>query len=103
MKDISTRGYQYFAFISYQHNDEKWAKWFQKQLENYKLPSDIRNHRPDIPQYIRPVFRDKSDLCGAKLHDRQEKVLFGNVSFLPQGDESLHKGQKRRNKDYLIK
>lgn len=75
MKDISTRDYQYFAFISYQHNDEKWAKWLQKQLENYKLPTNIRNHRPDIPQYIRPVFRDKSDLCGAKLHDSLMKAL----------------------------
>ena len=25
-----------FAFISYNHKDVKWAKWLQKNLENYK-------------------------------------------------------------------
>lgn len=30
--------YTYYAFISYQRKDEKWAKWLQRKLENYKLP-----------------------------------------------------------------
>lgn len=27
--------YTYYAFISYQRKDEKWAKWLQRKLENY--------------------------------------------------------------------
>ena len=50
-----------FAFISYNHNDVKWAKWLQKNLENYKLPTEIHNEFEDS-RFIRPVFRDQTDL-----------------------------------------
>lgn len=33
------RQYKNYAFISYKREDEKWAKWLQRKLENYKLPS----------------------------------------------------------------
>lgn len=56
--------YQYFAFISYKREDEKWAKWLQKKLENYKLPAVIRKEKPKLPLFIRPIFRDKTDLKG---------------------------------------
>ena len=35
-------GKQNFAFVSYKREDEKWAKWLQQKLENYKLPAVIR-------------------------------------------------------------
>ena len=35
-------GFEYYAFISYKREDEKWAKWLQKKLEGYKLPTIIR-------------------------------------------------------------
>lgn len=57
-------GYKYYAFISYKREDEKWAKWIQRQLEYYRLPSVVRKENPSLPQYIRPVFRDKTDLKG---------------------------------------
>lgn len=50
-----------FAFISYNHKDVKWAKWLQKNLENYKLPTEIHNEFEDS-RFIRPVFRDQTDL-----------------------------------------
>ncbi len=50
-----------FAFISYNHRDVKWAKWLQKNLENYKLPTEIHNEFEDS-RFIRPVFRDQTDL-----------------------------------------
>ena len=28
---------EYYAFISYKREDEKWAKWLQKKQEGYKL------------------------------------------------------------------
>ena len=33
--------YRYKAFISYSHADEKWARWLQRSLENYKVPSEF--------------------------------------------------------------
>ncbi|MBO4715778.1 MAG: toll/interleukin-1 receptor domain-containing protein, partial [Verrucomicrobia bacterium] len=54
--------FQYYAFISYSHEDEKWAKWIQRRLESYKLPAVIRKEIPRIPKHIRPVFRDRTDL-----------------------------------------
>lgn len=59
---------KYFAFISYSHRDEKIARWLQRQLESYKLPSEIHNDL-DSSRYLRPVFRDRSDLDGGVLTD----------------------------------
>lgn len=52
---------QNFAFISYNHKDVKYAQWLQKKLENYKLPAEIHNEFEDS-RFIRPVFRDQTDL-----------------------------------------
>jgi hypothetical protein len=55
--------YAYYAFISYSRKDEKWAKWLQRKLEGYRLPSAIRRESDGrIPKHIRPIFRDKTDL-----------------------------------------
>lgn len=69
------QGFQYYAFISYKHEDEKWAKWLQHKLENYRLPSIIRKEIPRLPRYIRPVFRDKTDLGVGQLTDSLRKEL----------------------------
>ena len=50
-----------YAFISYNHKDAKWAKWLQRKLESYKLPSEIHNEFEES-NYLRPIFRDKTDL-----------------------------------------
>lgn len=52
---------QNFAFISYNHHDVKYAQWIQKKLESYKLPAEIHNEFEDT-RFIRPVFRDQTDL-----------------------------------------
>lgn len=54
--------YKYYAFISYNRKDEKYAKWVQDKLESYKLPSRIVHDNPDLKKGIRPIFRDKTDL-----------------------------------------
>lgn len=63
--------YQYYAFISYKREDEKWAKWLQKKLEHYKLPTSIRKVNPNLPDKVRPIFKDTTDLSGGVL----EKVI----------------------------
>lgn len=65
---------EYFAFISYKREDEKWAKWLQHKLEHYKLPSNL-NGRTDLPKEIRPIFRDQSELAGGVLADEINKAL----------------------------
>ena len=59
-------GKKYFAFISYNHRDAKIARWLQRELESYRLPSEIHNDLNDS-RYLRPVFRDRSDLDGGVL------------------------------------
>ncbi len=64
----------YYAFISYKREDEKWAVWLQHKLEHYKLPSNL-NGRTDLPKEIRPIFRDQSELAGGVLADEIQKAL----------------------------
>lgn len=51
------RDYKYYAFISYKREDEAWAKWLQNKLEYFKLPISSNDE-----EYIRPIFRDITDL-----------------------------------------
>lgn len=57
----------YYAFISYNSADEKWAKWLQHNLEYYHIPSAWYKEYPELPKKIRPVFGYKKDLSGTKL------------------------------------
>lgn len=67
--------FTYYAFISYKREDEKWAKWLQKKLESYGFPVALRKDNPSLPQKIRPIFRDQSDLSGGNLKEEIEKGL----------------------------
>lgn len=75
METSTFSDYKYYAFISYQRKDEKWAQWLQKQLEHYKLPVNISRQHPNIPQSLRPVFKDTTDLSGAKLKESLSQAL----------------------------
>ena len=57
---------KFFAFISYSHKDEEWAVWFQHELENYHLPSEL-GKRKKMPKDFRPVFRDSDELKSGNL------------------------------------
>ena len=65
----------YFAFISYKHEDEKWAKWLQNELEDYHLPTKIAKANPNLPKEIRPIFRDTTELKSGKLKQQIEEAL----------------------------
>lgn len=67
--------YEYFAFISYKREDEKWAKWLQKKLEYYRLPSSVRKNNPNLPEKIRPVFKDTTDLESGVLTQKIQDAL----------------------------
>lgn len=59
---------RYKAFISYSHQDEKWARWLQRALESYRVPKRLAGKTGafgPIPSRLRPVFRDREDLSSA--------------------------------------
>ena len=68
-------GYKYLAFISYKREDEKWAKWLQHKLEHYKLPTSIRKTDPSLPERVRPIFKDTTDLAGGVLEKAIKEAL----------------------------
>ena len=45
---MEQKTYKYFAFISYNSADDKWAKWLQRQLENYNLTTIIKNEKGEV-------------------------------------------------------
>ncbi len=62
------QNYKYFAFVSYSHKDQKWAKWIHKALEHYRLPAAMRAaNASNFPKKIAPVFLDSADLGAGVL------------------------------------
>lgn len=60
--------YRYKAFISYSHADERWARWFHRRLEHYRLPRKLLGQATAvgaIPKRLQPVFRDREELSSA--------------------------------------
>ena len=52
---MATDSKKYFAFISYQRQDEEWAEWLQHRLEHYHLPANIVANHPELPKDITTV------------------------------------------------
>ncbi|WP_308777522.1 toll/interleukin-1 receptor domain-containing protein [uncultured Bacteroides sp.] len=67
--------YTYYAFISYKREDEKWARWLQHKLEYYKIPLSVRKYNSSIPENVRPVFKDTTDLSGGVLEKAINEAL----------------------------
>lgn len=64
--------YTYFAFISYQREDEEWAKWLAHELEHYPV---TLNGRDDLPKELRPIFRDVDELSAGNLPQQIYQAL----------------------------
>ncbi len=82
---------EYFAFISYKSEDVEWATWLQHELEHYHLPASF-NGRTDVPQELRPVFRDIDELSAGNLPEQIKKALANSQNLIvicsPQAAES---------------
>jgi len=60
--------YTYWAFISYSHADETWARWLHRGLETYRVPRQLVGHptrHGPLPRRLIPVFRDRDELPSA--------------------------------------
>ncbi|MCM1037176.1 MAG: TIR domain-containing protein [Bacteroides sp.] len=75
MEEIKMTECRYFAFISYSHRDMGVARWLQRRLEGYRLPAEAVNDVEAGCRYVRPVFRDQSDLNPGILSDSLRKHL----------------------------
>ncbi len=52
--------YRYKAFINYAHQDIAFARWLQKNIENYTIPGDLRNRYSNLPNDLRSsIFLDE--------------------------------------------
>ena len=82
----------YYAFISYKREDKKEAKRLQHALEYYRLPNHLRQENPKLPEYVRPVFRDMTDLevgeLSAQIHAGLEQSHFLIVVCSPRAAAS---------------
>ncbi len=73
--NMSKENFTTYAFISYSHRDMAVAKWLQKNLESFKLPTEVHNDIEANSRYLRPIFRDQSDLNTGILGDELRKHL----------------------------
>ena len=69
------QSYTNIAFISYKREDERWAKWLQRKLEHYRIPSVVCQENPNAPKKLRPIFRDKTDLTSGTLEGGLRQAL----------------------------
>ncbi len=56
---------RYKAFISYSHQDDKWAAWLHRALESYRPPSKVVGQHTqfgEVPRRLSPIFRDREEL-----------------------------------------
>lgn len=71
--------FKYWAFISYSHADETWAKWLHRSLERYAIPARLVGQSTahvTVPARLFPVFRDRDELAGsAQLAPELQKAL----------------------------
>ena len=77
---VSPASDRYWAFISYSHQDERWAAWLHTRLETYtghkKLVGTPNRYGEPVPARPFPVFRDRDELEGAPdLPDRIQEAL----------------------------
>lgn len=70
---------RYRAFLSYSHKDAGFAKWLHRELERWRIDTDVVGRQTpvgDVPRSLRPIFRDRDDFAGgASLKSATEAAL----------------------------
>ena len=102
---MDTKGFTYFAFVSYSHKDHEIAKKLKKFLEKYKLPAKLRKNNPGLPRNLNPVFIDESNLVGPgplkkNLYENLETSKYLIVICSPNSAKSEYVNDEV---DYFIK
>ena len=77
----ATDSHRYWAFISYNHADERHARWLHRELEGYRLPKRLVGTRSETdglirPARLRPVYRDRDEaVAGSNLGSHLKQAL----------------------------
>jgi len=83
---MSDQNFKFWAFISYSHADEEWAKWLHKSIETYRVPRKIVGRKTpngEVGKRLFPVFRDRDELPGASdLSGKIEEALKTSRSLI---------------------
>jgi WD40 repeat protein len=75
--------YRYWAFISYSHADEAWAKWLHRSLETYRIPKRLTRAEATTPRRLLPIFRDTDELPGSSnLGAKLEEALSASRALI---------------------
>lgn len=75
----------YTAFISYSHEDEKFARSFHRKLESWNIPKDLIGQKTKnciIPDTLRPIFRDRDDFAGGSSLKKATLKALNESNFL---------------------
>lgn len=79
-------GYRYRAFVTYSHEDRRWARWLMRRLERYRVPGRLagtRGEHGEIPATLAPIFRDREELpSGGELSERIEEALRSSEALI---------------------
>ncbi|MGA9601782.1 MAG: toll/interleukin-1 receptor domain-containing protein, partial [Methylocystis sp.] len=73
--------FPYRAFISYSHRDKAWCDWLHRELERYRVSSDLVGRITEagaVPRDLRPVFRDRADFSAGPLQAQSIEALKGS-------------------------
>ena len=78
---------KYWAFISYSHRDEAWARWLHRALETHRIPEAIARRLPRVEgglatDRVYPVFRDRDELAGAFDLEQRIQTALEDSRFL---------------------
>lgn len=70
---------QYWAFLSYSHEDRHSAEWLHRSLETYVVPRRLVGRATAFgpaPRQFRPIFKDREELqAGGSLRPRVFEAL----------------------------
>ena len=87
---------KYWAFISYNHQDDAWGRWLHRQIENYRVPRRLVG-RPSrdgkVPRRMYPAYRDREELpvssdLGANIKSCLERSRYLIVICSPHAARS---------------
>ena len=91
--------YKYFAFISYNSKDAKWARNIQRKLEHYRMPTTLCNEKgwtKNPP--IQPVFFAETDIQPGPLEKELRQRLYQSQYLIiicsPNSARSLWVGKE---------
>jgi tetratricopeptide (TPR) repeat protein len=87
---------RYWAFLSYNSSDRRWAIWLQRALETYRIPKRLVGRSTPmgpVPARFRPVFRDGTELAAnpdlvARISSALEQSAYLIVLCSPRAAKS---------------